>query len=79
ITRFIEEDPQHELRRCCTRANAECNCQFLAKQLLLANPSHKIANIARDLNVSNQTIYSHWRRICLPLLQKIGVNLRIDK
>ncbi|MBV6624726.1 MAG: response regulator transcription factor [Rivularia sp. (in: Bacteria)] len=78
ITQFIEEDPTCELRRCCTRVNAECNCQFLAKQLLLANPSHKIADIARELNVSNQTIYSHWRRICLPLLQKIGVNLRID-
>ncbi|AFY56155.1 hypothetical protein Riv7116_3709 [Rivularia sp. PCC 7116] len=79
IAQLIEEDPKCELRHCYTRANAECNCQFLAKQLLLANPSHKIADIARDLNVSSQTIYSHWKRICLPLLQKIGVNLRIEK
>ncbi|MEA5596924.1 hypothetical protein [Rivularia sp. UHCC 0363] len=79
IIQFIEEDENGQLRRCCTRVNTECHCQLLAKRLLLANPSHKIADIAREFNVSNQTLYSHWKKKCLPLLEEIGVNLRIDK
>lgn len=73
IIRFIEQDEKHQLRRCCTRVNSECNCQMLAKRLLLAKPSHKIAHIAREFNVSNQTLYSHWKKKCLPLLKEIGV------
>ena len=76
IVQFIELDEKRELRRCCTRKNTECNCQFLAKRLLLAKPSHKIADIARELNVSNQTIYSHWKKKCLPLLKEIGMKTK---
>ncbi len=76
IIQFIEEDEKRELRRCCTRNNTECNCQFLAERLLLAKPSHKIADIARELNVSNQTIYSHWKKKCLPLLKEIGMKTK---
>lgn len=78
IIRFIEQDENRHLRHCCTRVNAECHCQLLAKRLLLTKPSHKIADIAREFNVSNQTLYSHWKKKCLPLLQEIGINLRID-
>lgn len=78
IIEFIEKDEKRDLRDCCPRANAECNCQMLAKRLLLVKPSHKISNIAREFNVSNQTLYSHWKKKCLPLLKEIGVNLRID-
>jgi hypothetical protein len=79
IIEFIEQDEKHQLRSCCTRKNAKCHCQLLAKRLLLTNPSHKIADIAREFNVSNQTLYSHWKKKCLPLLKEIGVNLRIDE
>ncbi|MBE9212419.1 hypothetical protein IQ247_06790 [Plectonema cf. radiosum LEGE 06105] len=78
IIQFIEKDENQQLRRCFTRVNTDCHCQLLAKRLLLANPSHKIADIAREFNVSNQTLYSHWKKKCLPLLKEIGVNLRID-
>lgn len=78
ISRFIEQDENRMLKRCCTRVNPECNCQLLAKRLLLVKPSHKIADIAREFNVSNQTLYSHWKKKCLPLLREIGVILRID-
>lgn len=75
IIQFIEKDEKRQLSRCCTRKNAQCNCQLLAKRLLLAKPSHKIADIAREFNVSNQTLYSHWKKKCLPLLKEIGVPL----
>ena len=78
IIQFIEQDEKRQLSCCGTRVNPECNCQLLAKRLLLAKPSHKIADIAREFNVSNQTLYSHWKKKCLPLLKEIGVNLRID-
>ncbi|MGB3755624.1 MAG: hypothetical protein WBA07_04530 [Rivularia sp. (in: cyanobacteria)] len=76
IIQFIEQDEKRLLRRSCTRNNTECNCQFLAKRLLLTKPSHKIADIARELNVSNQTIYSHWKKKCLPLLKEIGMKTK---
>ena len=76
IIQFIEEDAKRELRHRCIRNNAECNCQFLAERLLLSKPSHKIADIARELNVSNQTIYSHWKKKCLPLLKEIGMKIK---
>ncbi|MEO0935651.1 MAG: hypothetical protein AAFY21_18515, partial [Cyanobacteria bacterium J06641_2] len=76
ITKLIEQDTNNELKRRCIRNNAECNCQLLAQRLLLAKPSHKIADIARELNVSNQTIYSHWKKKCLPLLKEIGIKTK---
>ena len=76
IIELIEQDEKRDLRRCCIRKNTECNCHFLAMRLLLAKPSHKIADIARELNVSKQTIYSHWKKKCLPLLKEIGIKTR---
>jgi hypothetical protein len=76
IIQWIEQDEKRQLSRCYTRKNTECNCHFLAKRLLLAKPSHKIADIARELNVSNQTIYSHWKKKCLPLLKEIGMKIK---
>lgn len=76
IIQLIEEDESGVLRGCCTRINTECNCQLLAKRLLLKKPFHKIADIAREFNVSNQTLYSHWKKKCLPLLQEIGMKIK---
>ena len=76
ITEFIQQDAGNDLKRRCIRNNAECNCQLLSQRLLLAKPSHKIADIARELNVSNQTIYSHWKKKCLPLLKEIGMKTK---
>lgn len=79
IKQYIEQDEMGELKNCHLKKNPECNCHLLAIRLLLHQPPHKIADIARQLNSSNQTIYSHWKRKCLPLLRKISTNLEFDR
>ena len=79
IKQYIEQDEMNELKNCHLKRNPECNCQLLAISLLLQQPPHKIADIARQLNSSNQTIYSHWKRKCLPLLRKISTNLEFHQ
>jgi hypothetical protein len=41
-------------------------------RLLVQDPPQRIADVAREFNVNNQTLYSHWKNNCLPLLQEIG-------
>lgn len=79
IKLYIEQDEMDELKNCHLKKNPECNCHLLAIRLLLHQPPHKIADIARQLNSSNQTIYSHWKRKCLPLLKKISTNLEFNQ
>ena len=72
IRQYIQADPEEKLRASHPRKYPECHCQLLANQLLLAEPQNKIADISKELNISNQTLYSHWKRKCLPLLQEIA-------
>ncbi|WP_445637037.1 Helix-turn-helix transcriptional regulator [Nostoc sp. DSM 114161] len=74
IRQYIEQDEEGKLTASCLRKNPECHCQLLAMRLLIENPPHKISDIARELNISNQTLYSHWKKNCLPLLREIGIN-----
>jgi hypothetical protein len=74
IGKYIELDKNRKLTDCHLNKHPECHCQLLAMRLLLQKPPHKIINIARELNVNNQTLHSHWKRKCLPLLREIGIN-----
>lgn len=74
IRQYIEQDEEGKLTASCLRKNPECHCQLLAMRLLIENPPHKISDIARELNISNQTLYSHWKNNCLPLLREISIN-----
>ncbi|MEH2161211.1 MAG: helix-turn-helix domain-containing protein [Nostoc sp.] len=78
IWRYIEQDEEGKLTASHPRKNPECHCHLLAMRLLLEEPPHKIADIARELNISNQTLYSHWKKNCLPLLKEIGMNFGSD-
>jgi Helix-turn-helix domain of resolvase len=78
IRQYIQQDEEGKLTASYPRKNPECNCHLLAMRLLLENPPHKIADIARELNISNQTLYSHWKKNCLPLLREIGLNFGYD-
>jgi hypothetical protein len=65
VRQYIELDEERKLRDSHPRKHSECNCQLLAKRLLLQEPSQRIADVAREFNVSNQTLYSHWKNNCL--------------
>lgn len=75
IRQYINQDENGTLTGCYPKKHPECHCQLLAMGLLLEQPPHKIADIAREFNISNQTLYSHWKNKCLPMLREIGINL----
>jgi hypothetical protein len=72
LRQYIEQDPQKILTNCHLRKCPECHCQLLAMQLLLSDPPKKISDLSREYNLNNQTLYSHWKQKCLPLLQEIA-------
>jgi hypothetical protein len=76
IEQYIDRDPEKILTNCHLRKCPQCHCQFLAKQLLLSETPKKIADIAREFDLNNQTLYSHWKQKCLPLLQEIALSIR---
>ena len=70
VQKYIKTDPEEKLKKSHPKKHPECNCHVLAIRLLLEE--QKISNISREVNISNQTLYSHWKRKCLPLLQEIS-------
>ncbi len=72
LERYISEDPQGILRDCKCRKSPNCNCQCLSQRLLLKDPPDKISQISQDLGINYQTLNSHWKKKCKPLLQKIA-------
>lgn len=72
IRSYIERDPEGKLTQCHPRQYPQCHCQILALRLLLKDPPESIADLARDFGINNQTLYSHWKQKCLPLLQEIA-------
>lgn len=71
IKNYIESDPDEKLRNCYPKKCSACHCQFLAQKLLLTESPAKISDLAREFEVNNQTLYSHWKQKCLPLLRQI--------
>ena len=72
---YIEQDPEEKLQNSHPRGRADCNCQVLSQRILLDNFPSEIKNIAKELNIPYQTLLTHWKRNCLPLLRKIAINL----
>lgn len=82
--RYIEEDPESLLQDCHLNKFPECNCQILAKKLLLEDPPKTLAQIYREfqnlgLDIPDQTIRAHWKNKCLPLLRKVLGDLGYSK
>jgi hypothetical protein len=75
IADYIKQDLNKNLTNTYLRQHPQCNCQCLAISLLLQEPPAKISELARELKVNNQTLYSHWKQKCLPLLQEVGEEL----
>ncbi|MEG4495853.1 hypothetical protein QUB05_10440 [Microcoleus sp. F10-C6] len=72
IVKYIDRDPEYELRNCYPRNRPDCNCQILVQRLFLQQSPEKMAVIARQLNIKTQTIYSFWKRRGLSKIQGIG-------
>ncbi|WP_341734436.1 hypothetical protein [Microcoleus sp. EPA2] len=75
IANYFKGDPQQELRNCHPRNRPDCNCQIIAQKLLLDESPAKMATIARQLNIKEQTIRSFWRRTGFSKIQKIAVKI----
>jgi hypothetical protein len=69
IEAWIECDPDRQLETCYPRGRHQCHCQLLSSRVILKDPPDSFTQIALDLNVPYQTLVSHWKRSCLPILQ----------
>jgi len=90
LWQYINADPEGKLQNCYPKEkiDKECqgnqpenmrprpdvNCQVIAQRLHLKEPPDKLSKIAEDLGISDQTLYSHWKRSGLPLLRQIARN-----
>jgi hypothetical protein len=70
LERYVEEDPEHIFQNCHPRKRYDCNCQFLCQRLLFKEPPDKFSRISKELGINKQTLIAHWKRRCIPLLQK---------
>jgi hypothetical protein len=75
IEQYINEDPEQILINCHPKNNPEANCKILCQRLLLQDPPDKMSHIAKELNINNQTLNSHFKRNCLKHLQNIAKQL----
>lgn len=77
IKRYIEQDLDGCLADCSPRRSKQCNCQLLAMRLVLKKHPDRIADLAREFGVNNQTLYSHWKQKCIPLLRELAIALQL--
>ncbi|MGD1850717.1 MAG: hypothetical protein ACFCBU_08945 [Cyanophyceae cyanobacterium] len=83
IELYIEQDPDCALKGCHARKATRLNCQEVAQKILLRLRGEKVGalaaekklswrSLAEQLKVKEQTVHSHWKRKCLPLLRQIA-------
>jgi len=65
---YLARDPDAKLRECHPRSHPQCNCWELGQRLLLAEPPERVRHIAREYAIPEQTLYSHWKKKCRPLI-----------
>lgn len=76
---YVQEDPEKLLCKCHPKKYRDCNCQLLSKKRLFTEPPEKFRHISKELGINEQTLISHWKKKCLPLLQKILEDLGYSK
>jgi len=72
LWQYINADPEEKLRGCHPKHRSDANCQVIAQRLQLKDPPDNLADIAKELDINYQTVNSHWKRSCLPLLRQIA-------
>ncbi len=78
IESWIESDPDRKLQNCHPRDRAGCHCQILSCRIVIKDPPDSFTQIATELNIPYQTLVSHWKRSCLPILQTQARNFGYD-
>lgn len=73
IRRYLETDPDGLLQGCSPRNLPDCHCGELTRRIQLADPPETVRDVAKAFNLSEQTLYTHWRTKCLPMLQIIAL------
>lgn len=69
IEKWIMSDPDGHLGNCHPKRQERCNCQTLGSRIIIKDPPDSFITLAKDLDIPYQTLVSHWKRRCLPLLQ----------
>jgi len=69
IEAWIELDPERQLQNCHPRSRSDCHCQILSYRIAIKDPPDSFTQIATELDIPYQTLVSHWKRSCLPILQ----------
>lgn len=87
---YIERDPEGRLGDCYAAQEPAHNCRAIAQALFLrsrgaaiqrrrqtlpAEPKITWRSLARQWQLNEQTLHSHWKRRCRPLLQEIAQNI----
>ncbi|GAB4131690.1 MAG: hypothetical protein Fur0046_00820 [Cyanobacteria bacterium J069] len=76
VWQYLETDPDGILHGCHPRKCPDCNCHALVRLMLLSESPQTIRDIAKTAGTPEQTLYAHWPKKCLLLLEIIG--LRFD-
>ena len=86
---YIERDPEGRLSGCRGIKEPQLNCQVLARSILLQTRGDRVERqaaekkvtwraIAQQLQTNEQTVHSHWKRRCHPMLQLIAQEICAD-
>lgn len=83
---YIEQDYLQKLSGCHPRNSLICNCQTLLKAMYLTSPGDRVSlkegkiaaekkiswrSLAKSFDLNEQTLHTHWRNRCRPLLHEI--------
>lgn len=83
---YIERDPEGRLQGCTGTQAPQMNCQALAQSILLQTRGDRVGglpaekkntwrSLARQLQVNEQTLHSHWKRRCYPMIKAIAQDI----
>lgn len=65
---FLESNPQQRLSTCHPKKDPASNCQIIFQ---LQKKYQRLTAVSQELGVNHQTLNSHYRRHCIPLMQAL--------
>lgn len=64
----LQENPQQCLSHCHPKNRPDCNCQAIFQ---LQKQHKRLTAVSQALGINHQTLNSHYRRHCIPLMQAL--------